>query len=51
MFSTQPSRPSAKFLMCTSFLVLALLAAIPGQPLHAYTLPDTGQTKCYNNAT
>jgi hypothetical protein len=49
MLSTQPPRLTAKFLMYASFLVVALLATLPGLPLLAYTLPDTGQTKCYDN--
>ena len=50
MLSTQPFRLTAKFLRCASFLVLSVLAATPGPPLLAYTLPDTGQTKCYDNS-
>lgn len=49
MSNTQQFRLSAKFLALAGFLVLHALLATPGQQVHAYTLPDTGQTKCYDN--
>lgn len=42
----QQLRVSEKFLIFACFLVLTVM---PDLPLQAYTLPDTGQTKCYDN--
>ena len=47
MSVTQQFRPSVKFLICACFLALIV---IPHLPVEAYTLPDTGQTKCYDNS-
>jgi hypothetical protein len=49
MLSTHQFRVSVKSFMLVCFLILLVFTAIPGLPLHAYTLPDTGQTKCYEN--
>ncbi len=49
MSNVQQFSLSAKFLILAGFLVLIALAATPGLQVQAYTLPDTGQTKCYDN--